>query len=153
MRSLELVIPPPVVLVLVGIAMWLIAPYTSRVEVADETRLWASGILAAVGIGIAGAAIVAFRIARTTINPMKPANSTTLIATGIYRLSRNPIYLGDIAVLVAWAVFLAAPWMLAGPVVFMAYTSRFQIAPEERALADRFGDTYALYVAQVRRWL
>ena len=153
MRSLELVIPPPVVLALVGIAMWLIAPYTSRVEVADATRLWASGILAAIGIGIAGAAIVAFRIARTTINPMRPANSTTLIATGIYRLSRNPIYLGDLAVLVAWAVFLAAPWMLAGPVVFMAYIGRFQIAPEERALADRFGEAYRDYRMVVRRWL
>ena len=148
MRSLELVIPPPVVLVLVGITMWVIAPYTPRLDVADATRLWASGILAAIGIGIA-----AFRIARTTINPMKPANSTTLIATGIYRLSRNPIYLGDLAVLVAWAVFLAAPWMLAGPVVFMAYIGRFQIAPEERALAARFGEAYRDYRMVVRRWL
>ena len=153
MRSLELVIPPPVVLVLVGIAMWLIAQYTPRLAMADETRLWASGILAAIGIGIAGAAIVAFRIARTTVNPMKPANSTTLVAAGIYRLSRNPIYLGDLAVLVAWAVFLAAPWMLAGPVVFMAYIGRFQIAPEERALADRFGEAYRDYRMVVRRWL
>ena len=153
MRSLELVIPPPVVLVLVGITMWVIAPYTPRLDVADATRLWASGILAAIGIGIACAGIAAFRIARTTINPMKPANSTTLVATGIYRLSRNPIYLGDLAVLAAWAVFLAAPWMLAGPVAFMAYIGRFQIAPEERALADRFGEAYRDYRMVVRRWL
>lgn len=153
MRSLELVIPPPVVLLLVGIAMWVIAPYTTPLDAAVATRLWVSGVLAVIGFGIAGAGILAFRSARTTLNPMRPANSTTLVSRGIYRLSRNPIYLGDLILLAAWVVFLAAPWMIAGPAVFMAYMNRFQIVPEEQALMAKFGDAYVRYMAKVRRWL
>lgn len=55
--------------------------------------------------------------------------------------------------LLAWACYLAAPWALVGVLAFVLYIQRFQIAPEERALAQIFGDEFQRYRAQVRRWL
>ena len=77
----------------------------------------------------------------------------TLVTTGIYRFTRNPMYVGLFFVLLAWAVFLSSAWALVGPVAFMQYINRFQIVPEERVLATMFGATYAEYKARVRRWL
>ena len=63
------------------------------------------------------------------------------------------MYVGLSCVLVAWAVFLSSAWALLGPVAFVLYIGRFQIGPEERALAKLFGSEYVDYQAKVRRWL
>ena len=84
---------------------------------------------------------------------MTPASASSLVTSGVYGVTRNPMYVGLLFVLVAWASLLAAPWTLIGPLVFVAYISRFQIAPEERALSTIFGDAYSQYRTRVRRWL
>jgi protein-S-isoprenylcysteine O-methyltransferase Ste14 len=76
-----------------------------------------------------------------------------LVATGVYQVTRNPMYVGLACMLVAWAIFLGAPWPFIGPVLFVLYVNRFQIEPEERILARLFGEPYASYTARVRRWL
>jgi len=63
------------------------------------------------------------------------------------------MYVGLLCVLVAWAVFLSSAWALLGPVAFVLYITRFQIEPEERALAKLFASEYTDYQAKVRRWL
>jgi len=63
------------------------------------------------------------------------------------------MYVGFAAMLVGWAVCLAAPWALVGPVAFVLFTNRFQIIPEERVMRDKFGQAYDDYQAQVRRWI
>lgn len=63
------------------------------------------------------------------------------------------MYLGLLFVLVAWAFFLSSYWALLGPLAFVLYMNRFQIAPEERVLLGMFGPGYAAYKARVRRWL
>jgi protein-S-isoprenylcysteine O-methyltransferase Ste14 len=112
----------------------------------------------AVAIALAGglcsiAGAVVFRRARTTVNPMKPESTSSLVRSGIYRVTRNPLYVGLILVLIAWAVFLSAPVSFLGPVAFLLYIGRFQIVPEERVLARLFGVEYAEYTRRVRRWL
>ena len=77
----------------------------------------------------------------------------TLVATGVYSFTRNPMYLGMVLVLLAWTVFLASPWTLAGPALFALYITRFQIVPEERVLAELFGNSFAAYRKRVRRWI
>jgi protein-S-isoprenylcysteine O-methyltransferase Ste14 len=152
MSSLELKIPPPVVALLVAAAMWglaLVAPATS----APALRIATALVLAAVGIAFSIAGAVAFGRAKTTKNPMNPQAASSLVVTGVYRLTRNPMYLGLSLVLLGWASYLWSPWTLLGPVAFMTYISRFQIAPEERALATLFADQYPAYRARVRRWL
>ena len=84
---------------------------------------------------------------------MHPDRSAALVAGGIYRSSRNPMYLGFLLLLAAWACWLANPLALAGLPAFVLYLNRFQIAPEERALRARFGDAYDGYARAVRRWL
>ena len=84
---------------------------------------------------------------------MKLDTTTTLVRSGVFRLTRNPMYLGLLLILLAWALFLGSGWSLLGPVVFVIYLNRFQILPEERVLAAKFGVEYAAYRKCVRRWI
>lgn len=72
---------------------------------------------------------------------------------GIYRYSRNPMYVGLAAMLSAWAIYLRSPVALSGVAVFILYMNRFQITPEERALESLFAEEFVAYRARVRRWL
>jgi protein-S-isoprenylcysteine O-methyltransferase Ste14 len=79
--------------------------------------------------------------------------ASALVTGGVYRLTRNPMYLGLLLDLLAWAVFLWAPLALAVLPIFVLYIHRFQIVSEERALSSLFGSEYADYKQLVRRWL
>jgi protein-S-isoprenylcysteine O-methyltransferase Ste14 len=153
MNSIELRIPPPLVGLLVAAMMYWAARALPALPVPTVLKVVTSGLLALAGAAIDIAGIVAFRRARTTINPLKPQNSSSLVSSGIYRHTRNPMYLGMLFFLVAWAVYLAQPLALLGPLAFALYITRFQIVPEERVLAGLFGEDFAAYKARVRRWL
>lgn len=150
---LELKIPPPVLALLVALAMW----YAAKLPAPLAWPEWVSMVLATclfvAGPACALAAFIGFGIAKTTINPHKPQNASALVRSGIYRVTRNPMYLGLLLVLSGWALNLGNPWALAGPVFFKLYIDRFQIVPEERVLTAKFGAEYADYVAKVRRWI
>lgn len=153
MQSLELKIPPPICALLVAGAMWGISHIAPLSGVPALIR-----VAVAIGLAVAGgvfslAGVIAFRRAKTTANPMKPQAASSLVRSGVYRVTRNPMYVGLLLVLVAWAVFLSSAWELLGPLAFAAYIGRFQIAPEERALSALFGTEYSAYKAKVRRWL
>lgn len=153
MHKLELKVPPPVVALLIAAAMWgfsLLVPPAAPLTTL-QTAIAIAIACAGIGIDIAGA--VAFRRARTTINPLKPKATSSLVTNGVYRFTRNPMYVGMAVVLFAWAIWLASFPALLGLPAFVFYISRFQIAPEERALADIFGDAFAVYRSRVRRWL
>jgi len=94
-----------------------------------------------------------FRRAKTTVNPMKPESASALVASGIYRYSRNPMYLGFLLMLLGWALWLSNASALLLLPAFVLYMNRFQICPEERALLSLFGPDYMQYRARVRRWL
>ncbi|MEE4303921.1 MAG: isoprenylcysteine carboxylmethyltransferase family protein [Wenzhouxiangella sp.] len=134
-------------------AMWGIARTTIGVDPAPWLRIGLAALLLITGAWLAVAGVMEFRRASTTVNPMAPGDSSTVVHTGVYRYTRNPMYLGFLFVLLAWAVWLAAPWALLGPVVFAAWMTRFQIVPEECALLERFGDDYRAYRERVRRWV
>jgi protein-S-isoprenylcysteine O-methyltransferase Ste14 len=153
MNALELKIPPPVVVLGVAGLMGVIARVTPSVAAPLSVRAAAAAALAVVGVGIGLAGIRAFRRANTTTHPFAPERSSALVTSGVYAVTRNPMYVGLLVVLVAWACLLANAWALVGPVAFVSYMTRFQIIPEERALAVRFGAAYADYRARIRRWL
>ena len=102
---------------------------------------------------VAVAAVASMLIARTTMNPLDPTKARNLVTGGVFRLSRNPMYLSLLLLLVAYAVRLDSPAMWLGPLVFIAYVTRFQIHPEERALTAKFGEAYRQYQTRTRRWL
>ena len=133
--------------------MWGIARITPSFEMSSDARYAAGAILALVGAILAISGALTLRRVKTTVNPMKPQDSSTFVDRGIFRYTRNPMYLGLLFVLVAWTVFLSAPWAFVGPLAFVLYMNRFQIVPEERVLSQLFGEAYAEYKMNVRRWL
>jgi protein-S-isoprenylcysteine O-methyltransferase Ste14 len=151
-QFLELKIPPPAVAALIGAGMWYAAQYGPFVQWPLQIRIALLVALALAGGAIALAGEREFRRARTTVNPFRPGNATTLVTSGIYRFTRNPMYAGIALVVLGWAAFLGSALALLGPVAFVLYISRFQIAPEERILSEKFGQAYAEYAARVRRW-
>ncbi len=153
MFSLNLKIPPLGVLALAAGFMWLGARTTPSANVPLFARIALSVGLAAAGVGTAVAGVVSFRRARTTVNPLKPDAATALVTSGVYRLTRNPMYLGALILLLGWAVFLANAIALILVSPFVLYLNRFQIGPEENALATLFGSEFNVYCAKVRRWL
>jgi len=94
-----------------------------------------------------------FRQAGTTVDPLAPTRTARLVSTGLYRYTRNPMYLGHVFLLVAWAAWLHNAAALLGVAAYVMYVTRFQIRPEERHLALRFPADFARLRQQSRRWL
>jgi protein-S-isoprenylcysteine O-methyltransferase Ste14 len=153
MTWLEHRIPPPLVGLAIAAGMAWLAPQLPRLTGVPELRPALAMAIGAVGVAIDFAALLQFRRVRTTVNPLRPDRANALVTGGVFRYSRNPMYLGLLLVLVAWAVHLASPPALLGPVLFVLYVGRYQIAPEERVMARRFGAEYEAYRGRVRRWL
>lgn len=153
MRALELKIPPPVVALVICAAMWFAAGIGPSLSIALGVRIavLVAAVLAGGGVALAGE--IEFRRAKTTVNPTKPHKARALVTSGIYRRTRNPMYVGLTLVVAGWAAFVASALALAGPVAFVLYIGRFQIGPEERALSAKFGEAYAQYASRVPRWL
>ena len=153
MRVLELKVPPPAVALVAAVLMWLASRSSPGLAfVFPAGSLLAVG-LAASGLIVAISGVVAFRRARTTLNPTKPEASSSLVSRGIYKVTRNPMYLGLLLVLTAWAIFLSnwLPFLFLP--VFVVYINRFQIVPEEQALTSLFAREFVAYQSRVRRWL
>ncbi len=151
-HMLETRIPPPVVALVVLLLMWNLAAWLPGPP-APGWRVPAALVLVVLGAAFDLAGLWAFRRARTTINPMKPRAAAALVTGGVYRFTRNPMYLGLLLFLSAAVVYLWSPWALLGPLGFVAYINRFQIGPEERVMRERFGADHAAWCARVRRWL
>lgn len=153
MRSLETLIPPPIVAAAVAFCMWLAAPASARELASPSLRLTLALALAIIGIAIAVAGARAFNRAKTTTNPLKPHTASALVIGGIYQITRNPMYVGVTLVLVGVSAWLWWWPAILGPIAFVGYITRFQIQPEERALAAKFGAEYKAYCERVRRWI
>ena len=151
-HTLDTRVPPPVVALLALLLMWKLAAWLPGPP-APGWRVPLALALVAVGATFDLAGLWAFRRARTTINPMKPQATAALVTTGVYRFTRNPMYLGMLLFLLAAVVYLWSPVALLGPLVFVAYINRFQIGPEERVMHERFGPDFAAFCARVRRWI
>lgn len=151
MKSLENKIPPAVVWIVCALIMKSIA-YVLPFGALPHLPIVAI-VMALIGIEAGIAGVWSFYKARTTINPLEPSEATHFVSEGIYKLSRNPMYVGLACCLVSWAIWLSylVPWL--GVVLFIAYMTRFQIIPEECVLRQKFGDEYQNYCLKVRRWL
>jgi protein-S-isoprenylcysteine O-methyltransferase Ste14 len=134
-------------------AMWGLARAFPAFDVPSGARIPVALAIAFAGFLLSVCGIVTFRRARTTINPHKPEDATSLVTSGPYRFTRNPTYAGVLLILIAWAAFLSSILALLGPITFVLYINRFQIAPEEHTLQRMFGSEYPAYKSRVRRWL
>ena len=152
--SLKTKIPPPIVGLVFSVLIWAISKAIPTTPMSTEQQsLLAAVILLLAGFGFAISGMVSFRAASTTVNPLQPDQASALVTSGVYRITRNPMYIGLATVLIGWSTFLGAPLGLVGVVGFMAYIQHFQIIPEEQALVRLFGAEFEAYQASVRRWL
>ena len=153
MTFLEKRIPPPLAGVIMGVVAWLVSRQFAPTTLPTAPRLAVAAGFVLLGLWLAGTAARTFSRAKTTLNPIKPETSTSLVTHGIFARSRNPMYLGMASWLLGWSAWLGTPAGLLGPILFVLYMNRFQIGPEERALDQLFGADYTRYKNTVRRWL
>jgi len=152
LKRIETKIPPPMLAASFVFCMWVADQYFPRSVLGETVR-----ISVATGFILFGAlsvvlAVVSFAKAKTTVNPLQPEKAGTLVTTGIYQYTRNPMYLGMLCALLAWGVFLANGFSLALAILFVPVTNLLQILPEERAMELNFREHYIAYKAKVRRW-
>ena len=133
--------------------MWVVAWAAPAFGFAFPAHFISAMGVVVIGIAIAGMGVFSFSRAKTTVNPMKPDSSSTLVVSGIYRLTRNPMYLGILLLLIGWGIFLSNALAFLVLPGFILYMNRFQIEPEERALTRLFGQAFVTYRSQVRRWI
>ena len=153
MWTLETKIPPPLVAAAVAIGMWLLSVATPANEPPGVFRLVVVGAIALSSAVFVLAAVLVLWRANTTASSSRADRTSTLVTNGVFRLTRNPMYLSLLLLLAAYATYLWSPLALAGPLVFAAYVTKYQIVPEQRVLEAKFGAAYAEYKHRVRMWL
>ncbi|MTI12477.1 methyltransferase family protein [Sansalvadorimonas verongulae] len=153
MKNFELKIPPIALVVIVAVMMWFVGWVTEGFLLSDSVRMFLLGLFLLAGVSIGLAGVKSFRQAQTTVNPMTPEAASSLVSSGIFQRTRNPMYVGMALCLTGWGLFLANFYALGGVIGFIVYMTRFQIIPEERALTAHFGIDFESYRKQVPRWL
>ncbi|WP_068263474.1 methyltransferase family protein [Janibacter limosus] len=148
MKPLSIVRSPPVL----GLASLAAQRLLSRGSTTSAATSTLGAAVALAGIAVAAAGIREVRSAGTTLDPMRPQDTTQVVRRGVFRYSRNPIYLGDALLLAGYAIHRGDPLALIPVAGFVGVIDLFQVPEEEAALLERFGSTYGEYVATVRRW-
>lgn len=150
---MELRVPPPLVALFTGALMWWTAGTFPSLSFSLPAHLVVAITFAAIGVITAASGVVAFRRAHTSLDPTRPGKASSLVDTGVFACTRNPMYLGLLLALTGWSVWLSSAAALVFLPLFVWYINRFQIAPEEKVLASLFGKEFADYKRRVRRWV
>ena len=151
MMNIKTKFPPP----LVALTFGFLINYTKNIFPKIEIKwgdVFGSTIII-FGIIIILSSIVLFKKYKTTITPLKPSKATKLITDGIYKFSRNPMYLGLLLVLVGISIILNLTGGFFFILLFILYMNLFQIIPEDNAMVGLFKDEFLDYKKNVRRWI
>lgn len=144
-------IPPPLAFAIAAVGMWLIGSNVETGHFSYQTVV--GSLIIVLGLGIVIVSLRQFAVAGTTPNPMQPKEASQLVTSGIYSISRNPMYVGDAIMLAGLLIWIGSALNFVPLIVFIAYIDRFQIAAEEKALMAIFGERYVAYRREVGRWL
>ncbi|AWT14333.1 methyltransferase family protein [Stenotrophomonas maltophilia] len=153
MRWLETRVPPPLVMLLCAAIGYMGSRWQPGAALQLPVLELLAGLVMAFGVVLNLLPKLAFRRVGTTVNPLRPATSSVLVTHGVYRHTRNPMYLGQATVLAGAMLYLQNLTALLAVPLFVLYINRWQIMPEERALSARFPEAYAAFRQRVRRWL
>ena len=153
MNQLELKIPPVALLLIIALMMWGIADLFTSFSFSVFVSPFVALLIAFSGVMFALLGVYQFRKQGTTVDPRIPEKSASLVTSGIYQFSRNPMYVGMLLILVGWGIYLGNIASFIMLPVFILYMNRFQIMPEETFMAEKFGSAYQQYQKSVRRWL
>ena len=145
---------PPAITLLVHIGLvWTIDHYISFLGIAFPGQRVGASLLFVAGCIIALLSVFTMFRLKTTVDPVFPDKASRLITTGIFSISRNPIYLAMWLMLLSWVVWLGNPLGVVPLATFIWHLSRFQIRAEEQALTRKFGKQFEAYRKRVRRWI
>ncbi len=150
---MKLIIPPVAQVLLGLLAIWGLAIFSPFAPLGWSALIAAGAVLAAAGLAIIIVAVGLFAKASTTVDPRDPSKGDALVTRGLYRFTRNPMYLGMAMILFAAALSTGQVITLVIPVAFLVYMTRYQIIPEETFLRSRYGRTFDDYASRVRRWI
>jgi protein-S-isoprenylcysteine O-methyltransferase Ste14 len=150
---IKLKLPPIIVALITGAGMWIVARIAPFAAIALPYREIIASILSIAGGIISFIGIISFRFTRTTVNPLKFDKVSSLVTSGIYSFTRNPMYLGLLFVLFGWLCLLSNLLAFIFIPSFVLYMNYFQIIPEESALESKFGEAFIRYKLKVRRWI
>ncbi len=146
-------VPPVAVGLVVTAGIWALARWVPEATYRMPGHAVLAGAVLAAGCWTAIKGVMDFHRHKTTVNPLQPEKATTLVVDGIYRYSRNPMYLGMALVLGGWVVWQSNLLGWLGLPAFVLWMNRMQIAHEETALRAKFGPAFDAYAARVRRWV
>lgn len=152
---MKAIIPPPLVLLICGILMWLAARVWPSADFAFRYNAIVFWIVLLAGFSLMTGGVIRIIKHKTIVRPERRSlpKATALVTTGVFRYTRNPIYLGAAIMLIAWTIYLEN-WLSAlGIALFVAFITRYQIRAEEEALEKIFGEQYVRYKKKVRRWV
>ncbi|MEP4891293.1 MAG: isoprenylcysteine carboxylmethyltransferase family protein [Aliiglaciecola sp.] len=152
---MKLTIPPLIVVISTGSLMQVSAivwPF-AQFNITNSIHLILTALLGLGGACIAFFGVFEFRKANTTVDPRNPHKSQRLVDTGIYKFSRNPMYLGFLCLILCWWLLLKNFTSFIFIPIFIIYINQYQIKPEEDALNKKFGRLYSEYCKRVRRWI
>jgi len=145
-------LPPVLVFLIFSLLMYLVSRFLPFGDFEFYGRVYLILVLMGMAVMIAIISLFQFFASKTTIDPRTPFKTTKLVTGGIYKFTRNPMYLAILLVLLAWGLWLGNAFNTLLATVFVGYMNKFQIRPEEEALATIFGKEFQQYCALVRRW-
>jgi protein-S-isoprenylcysteine O-methyltransferase Ste14 len=148
---METKIPPPLVTLIFGLSIYFSRELFPTIEI--KYSFYVGIFLLLLGFLILISAVRLFRIDQTTVNPLSPKQATKLVTEGIFKFSRNPMYLGMACVLASLAMFFNIIGGIVFIALFCAYITKFQIVPEEKAMLDLFSEDFDQYKQTTRRWI
>ena len=144
-------IPPPIVTFICGLVIYFSKTFFNKFFSYNNNTI--SLFLLILGFAVFTLAVKAFNRQKTTVNPLEPRQASSLVSSGIFKYSRNPMYLGMLIILLA----LSFKFNLVGGIVislfFYLFITKFQILPEEEAMNELFGDEFTEYSNRTRRWI
>ena len=144
-------IPPPIVTLTFGLFIYFSRPFFP--EFNNELLSIVSGLSLFIGIGVLVSAVASFRKQKTTVNPLDIEKASSLVISGVFKYSRNPMYLGMVFILLS----IALKFNLIGGIIltllFAIFITRFQIIPEEVVMEKLFKEEFDSYKKKTRRWL
>ena len=144
-------IPPPVVTILFAIMIFYFSDNFAYVDL--PFKIYISLFFISLGFIVTFSSARNFKKKDTTVNPMKPNETTKLVTDGFFKITRNPMYLGMLLFLLGLSIYNGLIVGLIFLPLFVGYITYFQIIPEESAMLELFGEEFKVYMKKVRRWI
>ena len=144
-------IPPPILALIMIVLIYLSSFFIESTTFNYQGSL--SLLVLILGLACAIPSFKLFARYKTTISPLKPSDATALVTEGMYRYSRNPMYLGLLLLTIASTIWFGTWFGIIVNILFIFLINFLQIIPEEEALLEIFGEEYEEYKKNVRRWI